>query len=154
MGEEKLMAMVLISAIQDVKGVSQRYAKECLECHYEKHPSCFKGFKRRDEHFVYRINKSCTDFHTHQDCARAWIASDSTEKGDGEGWTFRNLVDHLSIEPSYLRRCLASETYDAYWSDEAKINSFLGFHSGVEAAPSGAEALGDTGCTDQGGESD
>ena len=159
MGEERMWAAALILAIQDAKGVSLGSNKECLECHKEEHPSCFKFLKRAGEEYALRVNKSCSSYHTRQQCAIRWFASDSIRygyrgKGEDSRGTFVGVCTLLSINPSYLRRCLQEGRFDEYWQDEAKVNSFLGFHTGVEPSPKGAESLDDTGSSGETGESD
>ena len=146
LGDERLCANVLIKAIQESKGVTPDAEDECIDCHEEAHPHCYTEGVRNGEPFITRHNRGCTDFHTIRQCAASWLASDIEQPRDRARWSVLTVCDHLGIEPSYLRRCLARPECETYWADEAKVNSFLEFFSNTQGL--NTEAFGVTGHTD------
>ena len=124
LGEERLWANVLIQAIQEYKGVSKHVDEECVPCHAEAHPGCFKKYSRGGDPYLLRFNKGCKEWHTIGECANTWIFSDDYEVG-----SFRWVCDYLGLEPDYLRANLSNSTYEEYWSNEKRVNEFLGFEN-------------------------
>lgn len=155
-GEEKLCAMILIQAIQEAKGVSRHASKECIPCHMAEHPDCYTAVQKSGDPVFIRHHRDCTDFHTIGQCAARWLASDERwvrqQYGDDRPqWFFLDLCDILGFEPSYVRRSLNSKLCEAYWKDEAKINSHFGFFSGT-GTKIDTEASDDAGCSGETGE--
>jgi hypothetical protein len=154
-GDERLCATILITAIRDFTGASDYAEDECIDCHKKNHPRCYTDCTRNGELFTTRHDRGCTDFHTYRQCAERWLYSDEEQPVgplvDGkrqfisEGWTFITICDFLSLEPTFVRRCLNRKDCQEYWADEAKVNSMLGFFVGQKTSD-------DAGHSDQAGD--